>query len=882
MPKELFIEYNNANFKLEKQTNDTYQYTFKKVQRNTPFRFISDDYQSSDYTINVIPKPIILNFSVELVYPTYINKPKELLQNAGDITVPEGTRVEWHFNTRDTKWLNISFNSVPEKLTEKTPNVFSFVKQFFQPHKYSITSQNPQIENKDSLSYFISVIPDQYPQINVNQFTDSVYDNRLYFKGDVKDDYGFTKLNFTYKSLKTNEVITTKVPVALMGTQQEFYYYFDLSTLKAPEGGEFEYYFEIWDNDGVNGYKSAKSSSFIYKVPSENEIDKLNQQRADNSKSEIEKLMNDIKKLQKDVDEVAKKQIDKNSLDFESKKQIQDLLKNEKAIENKVNELKKTVNENNIKESLHKDFDEEVVNKQQQLEKLFNEMMTDEMKNMMKELEKMMENLDKKQVNQMLDKIKNNNEDLKKELDRNLQIFKQLEIEKKLGDQVKKLDKLAEEQNKLAEETLNNKTESNQAQQDKQNELNKKFEDVQNELKDIEKKNKELEEPKDLKNTDDLQKDIKDNMQNSSNSMKEGKNKKASQNQKKASEKMDELSKKLSQDMQDSENEEQEEDIQALRLILKNLIKVSFNQEDLMASFKSVNVNDPKYVNLTQSQFKLKEDLSSIQDSLYALSKRQVSIQSFVNKEIANINNQTSTVLEALKNRNISLATSKQQFIMTSVNNLALILSESLDQMQKQQQDSKQSCNKKGGKKSKKSGSGKPSAATMKKLQDELNKQLQQLKDEMGKNGKSTKTGQSMSQQLAKLAAQQEAIRKQMQQYAEEQKKEGTSNNGELNKVMKDMEKTETELVNKQISAETLKRQQEILTRLLESEKAEIKKEMEEKRESNEAKNYPIRNPIDFFKYNNIKVNSTQIYKTVPPTLKPYYKSKVNEFFINL
>ena len=881
MPRELLVEYGNNTYKLDKLNNESYQYTFKKVQRNTTFRLLANDFQSADYVLNIIPKPIILNFSVDLVYPTYINKPRELLQNAGDITIPEGTRVEWHFNTRDTKWLNLSFNSVAEKLTEKTPNVFTFVKQFFQPHKYSITSQNPQLENKDSLSYFINVVPDQFPQINVNQFTDSIYDNRLYFKGDVKDDYGFSKLMFSYKDLKTNQIINTKVTALLNSTQQEFYYYFDLSTLKGHEGGEFEYYFEIWDNDGVNGNKSTKSTSFIYKVPSESEIDKLNQERADNSKNEIEKLMNDIKKLQKDVDEVTKKQIDKNALDFESKKQIQDLLKNEKNIEKKVNELKKTINENNIKESQHKDFDEDIINKQKELEKLFNEMMTDEMKNLMKELEKMMENLDKKQVNQLLDKIKDNNDDLKKELDRNLQIFKQLEVEKKLTDQINKLDKLAEEQNKLSDETLNNKTETNKEQQAKQDELNKKFEDVQKELKDIDKKNKELDEPKDLKNTDEIQKDVKDNMENSSNSMKEGKNKKASQSQKKAAAKMEELSKKLSMDLEESQSEEEEEDIQALRMILKNLIKVSFNQESLMGSFKSVNINDPKYVSLIQSQFKLKEDLSLIQDSLYALSKRQVAIKSFVNKEIANINNQTTTVLEALKNRNVSLATSKQQFIMTSVNNLALILAESLDQMQKQQESNK-SCNKPGGKKCKKPGNGKPSASTMKKLQDELNKKLKQLKDEMGKDGKSAKTGKSMSQELAKMAAQQEAIRKQMQQYAEELKKEGTGNNAEMNKVMKDMEKTETELVNKQISAETLKRQEEILTRLLESEKAEIKKEMEEKRESNEAKNTLIRNPIDFFKYNNIKVNSTQLYKTVPPTLKPYYKNKVNEFFLNL
>ena len=51
------------------------------------------------------------------------------------------------------------------------------------------------------------------------------------------------------------------------------------------------------------------------------------------------------------------------------------------------------------------------------------------------------------------------------------------------------------------------------------------------------------------------------------------------------------------------------------------------------------------------------------------------------------------------------------------------------------------------------------------------------------------------------------------------------------------MEQTETDLVNKIINNETIKRQKEILTRFLESEKAEKERELDEKRESNEAKN---------------------------------------------
>jgi ketol-acid reductoisomerase len=94
-------------------------------------------------------------------------------------------------------------------------------------------------------------------------------------------------------------------------------------------------------------------------------------------------------------------------------------------------------------------------------------------------------------------------------------------------------------------------------------------------------------------------------------------------------------------------------------------------------------------------------------------------------------------------------------------------------------------------------------------------------------------------------------------------------------------EETETDLVNKLISQETIKRQEEILTRLLESEKAEKEREMDEKRQSNEAKNENYSNPEKFFEYNSIKLKEVELLKTVPPSLKTFYRNKVNEYFYN-
>jgi hypothetical protein len=179
----------------------------------------------------------------------------------------------------------------------------------------------------------------------------------------------------------------------------------------------------------------------------------------------------------------------------------------------------------------------------------------------------------------------------------------------------------------------------------------------------------------------------------------------------------------------------------------------------------------------------------------------------------------------------------------------------------------------------------------MKKLQQQLNQQIEALKKSMeegkkndGKKGKDGQTGQNgmggmngMNEQLVKLAAQQEALRQMMQQLMNE-----GNTPGDMKNTMKEMEETETDLVNKNITQETMKRQQEILTKLLDYEKAEKEREQDNKRESKEGKNEENRNQNQFIEYNRQKQKEAELLKTLPPSLTPYYKSKVNDYFNNI
>ncbi len=891
IPENVYIEIDNNQFKLEKENTLNFNYTFKNIQKSTTFRLLADGYSSAEYELDAIPNPMVLNFELELNYPAYVGRKNEVLKNTGDILIPAGTKVTWNFNVRNVETLNLSFGDTVIAASRSGENNFKYSRTFKSNAVYGVYPSNQYMLSKDSMAYTINVTPDAYPAIQVQEQRDSFSLKQVYFKGMINDDYGFSRLAFAYRFLKSGSdslkhsdaVVYENLTVHRGITQDQFYYYLNLDNIKINPGDEVEYYFEVWDNDGVSGAKSARSMSNIIKAPTLEELSK--QKEADNKalKDEMKENIAAAKKLQKETAEALKKLTEKKTLDYEDKKKLEDLMKQQKELQQKMESLKQQ-NEDNIKKQseYNKSESERILEKQQQLQELFDKTMSEELKEKMRQLEQLMQELDKDKMKQALEQMKFDAKDLEKELDRNLELFKQLEMEQKMEDASNKLKELAKEQEKLAQNAEDKNSDSKDLEQ-KQEELNKKFEDIKKDLKDAEQKNSEMENPVDLPKTAEEQKAVDQNQQNASNQLKQNNKKGAGKSQKNAAEKMEEMAQKIDQGMQQAEQEQAEEDMDALRALLENLIHFSFDQEKLMTDLKGIDVNNPKYIQLSQKQRKLKDDAKVLEDSLFALSKRVPQIESMVNQEIASINRNAESAISHLQDRQVPVARSEQQYVMTSVNNLALMLSEALQQMQQQMQQQKSSnsaC--------KKPGKGKPtsSASMMRKMQEELNKQMKQMKEGMKPGEGQKKPGQgkqgqsgNMSEQLAKMAAQQEALRQMMQEYNQQNNSDGKL--GNLGDAMKKMEETERDLVNKRITEETLNRQQEILTRLLESERAEREREQEEKRESNTAKDQIYHNPAQFEEFKKQQARETELLKTVPPTMNSFYKNLVNSYFQN-
>ncbi|MEM9822613.1 MAG: DUF4175 domain-containing protein, partial [Bacteroidota bacterium] len=879
LPNEVFIDIDNYQYRLNKKSNNIFTYQFSNVQKDTEFKVFSSGVNSDDYLLGVLKKPNVTGFEIKLDFPKYTQRKDEKLANIGDLVVPLGTNIDWVFNALNTDDISIAFSNNKElsETTRFSDELFTFKKRALRDQQYKLYVSNNDLPNADSIAYSITVIPDLHPTINVEQFKDSTDSKLLFFVGDAADDYGLLNLTFNYRTTNAKGVQGAVQTTQLQkpGTKQiQYDHTWDIAELELQPGDELTYYFEVADNDGVNGSKTARTNLMTYKKPTVEEFEEMASKNNDEIKKDLEESLKESREIKKDMKELREKLLQEKELNWQTRKELEKLMERKEELEKKMEDAKNNFEENLKNQEEFEQPNEEILEKQEQVQKMFEELMSEEMKELMEKIEELMQELEKEGALEMMEQMEFDDEELEMELDRALELFKQLEMELEMEKAIEDLEELAKEQEELSEESLEENANQEELEE-KQEEINEKFDEIQKQMENIEQKNEELENPKDLENQEERMEDIQDNLDDSQKQLQQQQNKKASKSQKDASQKMKEMAESMAMQMESQQMEQMQEDMEALRQLLENLVTISFDQEDLMDQIGRTNINTPRYVDLVQGQYKLKDDFKLVEDSLQALSKRVFQIESFITEKVTEIKSNMKQGLTDLEERKKLEASEHQQRTMKNVNDLALMLSEVMEQMQQQMSGmmaGNQMCNKPGGK------GGKSGNVPMDKIsnaQGELNKQMKRMKDAM-KQGDG-----GSSKEFAQMAARQAALRKALKEKKDAMQQRGQGSK-ELQDIIDEMNKIETDLVNKRLNNEMLKRQQDILTRLLEADKAEREREYDKKRKAESGVDKDRKMPPSLEEYIKKRESEIDMYKAVSPSLKPYYKFLVEEYFKSL
>jgi hypothetical protein len=876
IPLESHIEIDGRSNRLKQGRGGQFSYTISHLDKTISFRIITGIYTSKHYQINIMDRPKIVGLKINVSEPPYLGGANYTINNDGNLSVPEGSIIDWEFNTQHSDSLLFVFGQYDSILSKKNP--FLFKKQAKISRKYNVSLLSSEFTDHITYKYDLDVINDEFPNINITLIADSSHSSLHHLQGSISDDHGFTSLNFHYQIADSNYVRELTIDPTL--TQQQFFKTINFHSFPLKKGEKMEYFFGVLDNDGVNGHKSSFSSKMSYSMPSKSDNDSTINKGNQDLKTLLAEAKKESKALQREYQEVRKLLLENKNLSWQEKEKVNDFLSHQKSFEKDLMTIQKSNEKNNAQKESLTEKEKELLDKQQRINNLFDELMDEETKKLFDEIEKLIEEMNEEKREKKLEEINLNNENMEQALDRTLELFKQMEFEERLDETIQDLKKLTKDQEKLTKETKESPKKELEAVQKKQERLEKELERLKKKLEDLHNKNEDLENKHKLENTKSEEQKATEEMKNSSNKLSQKQKKSAQKSQQEAADAIKKMASKLSKMQKEMQEENNAEDLKSMRQLLENLIYLSVEQENLLQKTKKMNRYDNKYLIYTQQQKKLIDDTKMIEDSLFSLSKRQTALSSYINKEIHQIAFNQKKSLLLLTNREAPESSINQQFVMTSANNLALILDESIQNMQNSMMKNKfgqGSCNKPGGSKPK-PGSG------MKKLQNMLSKQLEAmrkaLKEQGTKPGEEGKKGNSgAAKSFGQMAAEQSSIKEQLKRLSEQLKNQGNSSLGNAKQLESQLNETEKELLNKKITPESIHRQQQILTRLLEAEKALKERDYEEKRVAKSGKNTYKRNPTEFLEYTRTKKDDDEMLKIILPSLKIFYKKKVNEYF---
>ncbi|MEX2483665.1 MAG: hypothetical protein WED10_03870 [Brumimicrobium sp.] len=882
VPNRVYVESSEGRFLMKKSSSNDATYTFDKVANDIKFNFIGNGFRSKEYELQVAKRTSLGRLSAKIEYPKYLQRTNDEVNNPGDLIIPEGSQITWNGNTKNAKQLSVLMKDTTYLFDD---NGFRISERFVKSDDVVFVLSSKQLNKNDSLFYMVEVVKDQYPNISINKESDSINTKKVYFSGNVSDDYGLSRLTFTYNIKKENgeEVNETQSVPGISGNKSPFSMAFDLSKLGLSLKDEVTYYFTVYDNDGVNGSKPTRSNVFKYAAPSSDELNKKREESKEKSKKEMEELARETREFNEQMKRLKKDVMDSKKSSWQQLKQVEQLKEQRKSLEQRMKDLNKEMKNSFEEKTELSPMDEDLLEKQKLIEEMMDEVMDDELKELLDQLEELMKNQDDEDMLEKMEDAEMDAEEMEKQLDRTMDMLKQLDVEERVEDLQKSLEELAKKQ-----EELKNQQEDgldNEEAKEKQEELNKEFDKAQENLEEMLEKNDELKRPMEFDGLKDDGEEVSDKMEKAKEDLEKSNDKKAGEKQEDASKKMQEMSSKMEAMMSQSKKEQNEEDMDAMRALLENLIQLSFDQEENMDDFKDVSIHDPYFVELGKAQRSIIDNTSPIEDSLRALADRVPKIASFIEKELSEINKNYQKIPSHIGEREKSQLGVKQQFVMTSFNNLALFLNEALQNMQQDMQSMMSgdgSCDKPGkGKK----GQGKE--GEMKGIKEMLKKQLEQMQkgDQPGGDKPGDKPGGLIpmnSKQAAKMAAQQGEMRKKLQEIRDELNKDGKGTGNEMNDLLKELEEQEKDLVNKKWDNELIERQQEILTRLLESEKAMKERGLDKERESNSGKNKDLGNQIEFLEYKKQKEKQIELLRTLDPSFSKYYKERANQYFLNM
>ncbi|MGH1362324.1 MAG: DUF4175 family protein [Calditrichia bacterium] len=824
--------------------------------------------------IEVKERPHIRELQAKLSFPAYTRQEDELLApNDGEVTALVGTQVAIEVTANKSlgkAWLEFSDSArLPLTIRSNQATAEFTVREDVQ---YQIRIEDQEaISNYQPVSYAVFALRDEAPYVEISEpgkDLDLGDEIDVPILVNLRDDYGFSRLTLNGRHVRAGSAgdtanFSVKLPLQRLDRNRAISdYKWNLYDFYLIPDDYIEYYAEVRDNDRITGPKSARSKTFIIRLPSVLDVFDEAEEVLSEKLDETDEVRKDTEELKEKLEEINREMLKEDELSWERKQEIQEQLDQQKESFEKLDEIQQELSEMVEKMDQNDMLSPETLEKYMEVQKMFEELATPELLEAMKQIEEAMQNQDMEQMKQAMEQFEFSVDEFESRVERTFEIFKKIQQEQKMDELVKQAESLLEEQKEINEQL--SKEDVDKAQQEqlarkeealKENaeNLSEKLEQTSEEFKqDMADISEKLQEAGEFME----QQQVPQQMEQMQQQMQQGDMKQAKEKGKDVQKNLEMLQSKMQQSQQEMNQQEKQQIMQAMQKIQQDLLNTSFQQEKLAQRSQNADMASESITDIARNQSQQRENLNNVVKELIDLSKETFFISPDMSKLISSMMENMDNALKSLENRNTRSAGRSQMKAMGDVNQAIMSMQGSMQQLSQ-------------------SGSGTGFEQFMQQMQQMAGQQGQLNQQSMSMFQKQGQGQKPSPDAMGRMAAQQGMIKKSLESLNQKMGRQGDVL-GRLGEMGKEMEKIIDQLNRQNVDQTVIQRQQRILSRMLDAQKSMREKEYSQKRQSQREDTKLAKSPPSIKR--DLLERENKLRKEMLDALKEGYSAEYKEY----
>ena len=790
---------------------------FPNMARSFDYRLSAHDAQTPTYTATVHPRPIVTHISHRDRFPPHTAMPDRIDQQGGDIIVPTGTQVSLTIEAnKPLESAALVFDDATELPAAVSSSLAQATLTVKKDGRYRVHLRDPQmIANKDPVSYRIVALPDQPPDVRLlrpGQDIDLTELMRVSLVAEAFDDYGISRLELRYrKDDDTDHILPI---ITTLGREIETSYNWDMSNLNLLPGDQITYRIRAYDNNPRPSF--GETATFTIRMPSLFEIHREADKTQRESIDEIETVQQRGRELDTRLKELARDMLTKDKLDWQEKRELEKVRQTQEQLAEQIESTAEQLDRalDRLQESGL--LEDDTLQKLEELQILLSQIRTPELADVMKKLDEAIKKADANMVREALEQFQMEREKFRETLDRTLALLQRVQRQQTLDALNQKLEELAQAQDQI---TQNIEREPAEDLTRRQARIARDTEQLRTELQQASEK---MDSPTDSdlnQIADAIQnKQLTPRMDQVRQDLAMGQRQRAGKNSDSLARDMQNLSQSLAQSRQRFIQRQKAEIARELNRVLHDLLTLSQAQERTAQRANEAGSRDDT-APLALDQARAMTGASRMAQRLMDASQKTFFIPPSAQAALGHALNKMEGAAEQLNAGNANQASQLAREALGEINRAAMMVQNALGQLA-----------------SSESGTGfeemMAKMAQLAQQQGALNAQTENLFGQQG--------GQPSWQ---KLAAQQRAIQEALNALRGELARQQREMLGDLGKIASDMRETSRELLQRRVAPQTLMRQRQILSRLLDAQQAMRSRGKSKKRQARTGENLTYRGP---------------------------------------